>query len=455
MGEPLRRIFGIDLRGLGVLRIGAGILILVDLTLRLGDVSAFYTDAGTMPRGMLIQKVQESPWCPSLHLLSGLPALEYLLLAIAGAFACALIAGFRTRIATAVSWLLLLSLQYRNPMILQGGDVLMRLLLFWGMFLPWGKRFSLDSTSRPADHEARPLLTIAAAALLLQICFVYWFSARLKFDPAWTRDHTAVFEAFSLDHFSKPLGKLLLPYHHALRALTIASFWIEAAGPAVALLSGLVSARLRIAMVFVFLGFHLGMAACLELGLFPAICCVAWLAFMPPEFWDLCERRLHLLLSNIRSRIRGDWDRVAPSGTGILPVTATPAGVALRWLRETLAAVFLIYVFLWNLRTTNIDRFTKFLPASLDAVGWLSGTAQIWNMFAPGPLCEGGWFVMPARLANGREVDIFRKGAHVSWEKPRLVSKMYKNDRWRKYLVVIAAAPNTGLRAPLAEVPLP
>jgi len=112
---------------------------------------------------------------------------------------------------------------------------------------------------------------------------------------------------------------------------------------------------------------------------------------------------------------------------------------------------FLVYVFLWNLRTTDHRRFDKYLPHSMEWIGWISGTAQVWDMFSPGPLMEGGWFVMPAQLANGKEVDIFRNGAGVSWEKPALVSSMYKNDRWRKYMVLIAAASNTDLRPPLGS----
>ena len=118
---------------------------------------------------------------------------------------------------------------------------------------------------------------------------------------------------------------------------------------------------------------------------------------------------------------------------------------------NTLAVFFLVYVFLWNLRTTDHRRFDKYLPHSMEWIGWISGTAQVWDMFSPGPLMEGGWFVMPAQLANGKEVDIFRNGAGVSWEKPALVSSMYKNDRWRKYMVLIAAASNTDLRPPLGS----
>ncbi len=42
---------------------------------------------------------------------------------------------------------------------------------------------------------------------------------------------------------------------------------------------------------------------------------------------------------------------------------------------------------------------------------------------------------MPGQLVNGTEVDIFRNGAPVSYDKPADVSLLYKNQRWQKYLM--------------------
>ena len=72
-------------------------------------------------------------------------------------------------------------------------------------------------------------------------------------------------------------------------------------------------------------------------------------------------------------------------------------------------------------------------------------------MFAPGPLREGGWFVMPAQLADGREVDLWRSGAPLNWERPAVISRMYKSDRWRKYMVMIADVHSSDKRSPFAQ----
>ncbi len=56
-------------------------------------------------------------------------------------------------------------------------------------------------------------------------------------------------------------------------------------------------------------------------------------------------------------------------------------------------------------------------------------------MFAPYPLTDDGWYVIPGQLKDGTVVDLFRDGAPVSWEKPSLVSALYKNQRRRKYMM--------------------
>jgi len=60
---------------------------------------------------------------------------------------------------------------------------------------------------------------------------------------------------------------------------------------------------------------------------------------------------------------------------------------------------------------------------------------QYWNMFAPFPIKEDGWYVIPAQLRDGAKVDLFRDGQPLQWDKPALISAMFKNDRWRAYMM--------------------
>ena len=51
------------------------------------------------------------------------------------------------------------------------------------------------------------------------------------------------------------------------------------------------------------------------------------------------------------------------------------------------------------------------------------------------PLKDDGWYIGEGVLLNGDSVDLLRDGAPVDWEKPHRIFSLYKNDRWRKYMM--------------------
>jgi hypothetical protein len=421
----LAELFGLDLRSLAVFRIGLGLLLLADLVGRAADLDAHYTDEGVLPRSAIT-----APRYVSLHMLGGSADFQGALFLLAGLFALALLLGWRTRLATAGSWFLLMSLHARNPMVLQGGDDLLRLLLFWGLFLPLGACWSLDDLRRGGRTSGGAAVSAGSAALILQICFVYWFSAALKTDPVWRSEGTAVYYALSIDQLATPLGRYLLGFPGLLRGLTFATLAIETAGPAL-LFVPFRTARLRLVVVTGFLLFHLvGLRLCLELGPFPWVCAVAWLALLPGRFWDGIARRIPL-------------SRWLPARPG--PGSASP-GPSTHWLPNVVAASFLVYVFLWNLRTTDAGRWSRLLPQRANVIASTFGIDQKWGMFAPYPLKDSGWHVIQGDRPDGSGVDLFRDGAPVCWEEPALVSATYPNERWRKYLMNLWMVDNAAHR---------
>ena len=117
----LRKIFTLDLRALAFMRIWIAGIILTDLTIRATDLEAHYSNMGVLPLHVLFQYAW-NPYFFSLHALSGLWQVQALLFGLAAIFAFFLLLGYHTRLATIVSWLLMVSLQNRNTLISQGGD---------------------------------------------------------------------------------------------------------------------------------------------------------------------------------------------------------------------------------------------------------------------------------------------------------------------------------------------
>lgn len=290
----LAAVFGIDLRTLALFRAVLAAVLLVDLLRHFGDLSGLYTDFGVMPRAWLVQF--DSPWRLSLYLANGTALFTGAVLALQCAAATALLLGWRTRLATVVSFLMWGWLCNRNPMVLIGGDLLMACLLFWACFLPIGARWSLDaalSTTAPPRENAH--VSWASAGLLLQVMSVYFFSAFLKNGVEWTEEYSAVHYALNLDRYATPLGQWLLQFPLLLEWLTAYVWWLELIGPPLILLAPLLGLKLgrplRFVLLLAFVSLHVGFFLCLELGHFPFVSISSLTVFLGGWFWDWRARQ--------------------------------------------------------------------------------------------------------------------------------------------------------------------
>tara|TARA_Y100000589_G_scaffold329471_1_gene376129 strand:+ start:1621 stop:3375 length:1755 start_codon:yes stop_codon:yes gene_type:complete len=518
------RIFHIDYRSLAAFRIGLAILLLCDLLNRSFDLIAHYTDSGVLPRDVYIQKFQPA-WHWSVHLMGGNEAAILFLFGLHALLAIALLVGLKTRLTHFFCWFLLISLHSRNPIILQGGDVLLRVLFFWGLFLPLGARWSVDSAMAPTKSSGFSA-NLATMALLLQVSMVYLFTVLLKNDPAWWQGQ-AVYLALAIDQFTTPLGNWLLQQKSLLPLLTYSTITWEFIG-AVIVFSPWRTARLRMIAILGFGLMHLGLGMCMELGLFPWISLCSWLVFLPGLFWDqladwlrrgewqkieifydgdcgFCQKSVLILAEFLgfeRHQIKpaqidatafetmqfvnswvvrdengsiytefaaglvlskswwildpltyilrfppiflmGNWAyrlvanrRVTFSALtrGLAP---KPVMLEIHWFWQGVSLFFLLYVTAWNIRTIDFNYYVKYFPKHYNWVGQVVRVDQYWNMFAPFPLRDDGWYVIDGKLINGQEFDVFNSKSEVNFDKPPLVSRTYPNQRWRKYMMNI------------------
>lgn len=281
----LEEIFGADLRSLAALRVAMALLVLIDLVQRSQDLVAHYTDFGVLPRSAFLDK-DVSRWLVSVHLMNGTWEFQALLFLVAGIFAVALLVGYRTRAVTVVSWFLLISLQVRNVMILQTGDVLLGVVLFWAMFLPWGACYSVDRAMGPEGEEvSQRILSVATFAYFMQMVFVYWFTALHRNSPEWLSEGSAVYYALSIDQLATPLAHYLLQFPTLLRLLTHAVFWFEITGPLL-LFTPFFVGPVRTLVLFLFFLMHVGFRLCLEIGIFWAISAFSMIGLLPSWFWN-------------------------------------------------------------------------------------------------------------------------------------------------------------------------
>jgi hypothetical protein len=419
------RGLAIDLRSLALFRIALGLCLLVDLLIRLPQIPDFYTDDGVLPRVAIIRL--GNPWRMSLHLMSGEWAVQLGLFLIAIVLAIGFVVGYRTRFCAVASWVLLMSMHFRNPMIAHGGDTLMRLLFFWGMFVPLNARFSVDRALNPAAPPLpTPHLSAPGVALIFQICTMYWSAFAEKMHPSWLTERSAVYYALNLDMFASQAGQSLLDYPALMATLTSTTLLLELLGPLVAI-SPFLTTPARLAAVAAFVGFHGGLAVTLRLGSFSWISMAAWMLFLPPLCWEVLNRRMTGLAAwgptaaRWTRRVLGRWlSAPAPTPPGIvahLVVLGALALVALSiWSKPILSPVYL--------RTEADYR---------DMIFGVTGLGQRWRMFAPRPSIEDGWYVMDGFGHDGTVVDVWN-GGQPSDAKPVDFTAAYPTVQWLSYL---------------------
>jgi len=275
------RVFGIDPRALGVLRIGLGLLLLLDLWMRVGAFEAFCTDRGLFPRTLLEPWMRET--VAPFHQLGGSFGYQAALFALAAVFAALLLVRRFTRIACVASWLLLVSAQSRQPIVLNCGDDVLRMALFWAMFLPLDMRFSLDARSAPSVSRAA-IASIGTLGFCVQVASIYFFSALHKSGDDWHVTGLALYYALQMDAWVTPIGVWMRKHVTLTRVLTFATFGLELMGP---FLLFAPIWWLRATVVLGFISLHLGIAASYTLGIFPWTDVVVLLPFLPREVWDV------------------------------------------------------------------------------------------------------------------------------------------------------------------------
>jgi Vitamin K-dependent gamma-carboxylase len=412
----LHELFAIDLRALSTLRIGTALILLWETVLRWQCAEMFFSDSGILSRTSRMQLLWDysEPWWISLYMLHGSVTWAYGLLLLSFMTALALLVGYRTKLALATSLVLLLSVHARFPMLLQGGDVLFRCLLFWMLFLPLNSHWSVANT----PSKSQSTLSVASAALLIQLLCMYFFSAALKTSPEWTENFSATYYALGIGHFTTRWGYALMEYPQLLQILTAVTIALEWCGPWLLLIPYYQQKLWRWLIPFLFMSFHIGLICSMHLGTFPWVCLLYWLAFLPSPVWNAAE---HFVAK---------WKCKSQKKTCELHATT----FELSNFGNIIATFFLGYVLLLNVNRLRSPVATVG-QAPLSLVGKVTGLEQYWNMFAPGPYQYGSWLRLEGITMSGKLVNLYASEEPLTPISPENVSETYASQYVRRCFV--------------------
>lgn len=432
LGRRLSARFEIDTRALAALRIALGIILLVDLLHRAGDVALFYTDQGVYPVSAFEATYYQYNGY-SLHALSGALWFQQFLFVLAGCFAFALTLGYRTRLVGFVSLVLLFSLHARNPAVLNGGDRLLRVLLLVALVTPLGERWSLDALRR--DSARSSVVSFGTVALLVQPVVVFTSNAVLKHRGENWYAGDALEIALRNDVMTVYLGDVLVDFPVLLTVLNYA--WVTLLAGSILFLL-LTVGRLRALAALAYMGAFAGMLVTMAVGVFPLALIASVIPFLTAPFWDA-------LAGFVPSR----WTDRLPTAARIGPLGRPPverrvletlrvhghepvASYAVAYARS-LMTVLGVAMLVWILVFAASDVTQFDVPDGIDHTHL---DQQSWGLYAPDPSEGYSWYVVTATLENGSVVDAYAGGS-PDFDRPPDAAAEYETFRHRKFMETV------------------
>jgi hypothetical protein len=261
---------------LALIRISFGLLVL-GWTLSLApDLTAFFSGHGIVPHASYSAP---GTWS-AFGLLPGNDASTIVFIGLIVASLC-LSAGLGTRVAAALVFVGVLSLERRDPFVFNSGDGLIRILAFYLMLAPSGSALSLDRLRRGRDRfwEFPRRAPWALRMMQLQLSILYLAAVWAKVRGTTWNDGTAISYAVRVGD----LERLPIPYFVAHTAtisdlLTYGALAIEL-GLAVLIWNR----RLRPWVLGLGIALHLGIDWSIRVGFFSLAVLVLFLAFLPAD----------------------------------------------------------------------------------------------------------------------------------------------------------------------------
>lgn len=281
---------------LGVLRICFGLVVFAWTVSLAPDLSAFFSSAGV---------VGAQPTAPGVWGVLGIAPGGGVVLGLYAALlaaSLALAAGWRTRLASVVVFVGLLSFQRRDPWVFNSGDGLLRVIAFYLMLAPAGASVSVDRWRRERERfwEFPARAPWAIRLMQIQLSVIYLGGVWDKLRGTTWNDGTAVSYALRVsDLAALPVPAFLSRTPVIVNLLTFGTLATELAIGILVWNRGLRRWVLSLGVVF-----HLAIGWAIRVGFFSVGMLVLYVAFLDPD-------RAAGRLLGVRDRLAGRRSRRA------------------------------------------------------------------------------------------------------------------------------------------------
>jgi len=425
--SKLEDVCALDLRSIAAFRIFLGAIFIGDLIVRSFDLTAFYTDHGVLSRDALLDAGHRL-FHISINMISGEVWVQAVLFFLAGLASFLFMIGYRSRLMAFICFCFAVSIHMRNPIVLNSGDNLYRLMFFFSIFLPTSARYSVDNLfgqNKEINLMPNKYASLATIGIMIQVSLVYLVTGLHKVPGIEWQNGTAVYYVMHAELFSSNWGYALTAYPKLMEFMTHATLYLELYGWLLIFIP-VFTKYFRLLGVFIFIGLHVSFMVFMHLGFFPWIDIAAWIPIIPGLFWDKLNfkfiNRWHESISRFFKKIVARMEARPLFRPHIYRYVPGAIG-------SVVLLIYLPLIVAWNCQALKYFR----LPIKVQRVMQYPGLWQSWKMFAPNPIKNDGWFVWEAQLRGGQKVDLRTEEA-VSFEKPDDLFATAFNQRWRKYL---------------------
>jgi hypothetical protein len=289
------------------------------------------------------------------------------------------------------------------------------------------------ASGRVAPPTEPSYLGVAGVCAIVQFLLIYLITDLQKVGTTWQVDHTAVYYALALEMYGRPLGQWLNQFDSLTAFLTVYTLYLEFFGPWL-FISPVRPSWTRLLGFALFGSLQVGFAITMQMGLFWVVMIVFMSMFLPAEFWSGFAEPLGRRLATFM-KISPPQRATDPRGPAPEPPAAwrRQGAFALRRLRDGLLLLILGEVVLADVGT--VPQRPALTPPGWAEFATDTGLDQNYNMFAPDPQTDDGWFVVQGWEKNGGNVDLLTGAAPANFDKPADVAGTYIDERWGSYLV--------------------
>ena len=395
--KSLSRMFSVDARSLGVLRIMVSLIIMVDTLDRVQDIEFFYTTSGVFPMGLRANVGSfPSVWATTPGLAAAWVTFSFRFI-----LALVLLTGVYARSVAFVCFLLHLATISANTLILNFGDYLLLNTLLVMCLLPIGEALCFPAKEFSSSLRRESCFSsFATACIPFLLIAIYFGSALEKMNGGDWSSPDAVATAFANDRTTNALGTWFSQFESLIALSTYPTLVFEIVAP-ILLLIPQTRHSIRLGLVSIFVVFQIGLASTMILGVFPFTSTSLILAMLPSEFWN-----------------RAFGNRSEVPARSVTSFSALPSLVG-----AVLLAFMVVGYFAMAIGSPGLFGVTR-------SVSRVTAFTTRWTMFG-GIDDKSRWLAVMAETHSGKRGKLLRSGdLH---QRPERISSIYDNVRWKLF----------------------